>query len=389
MEKIELKDLNCTDYGEYKVYENNKVKLVRSKDYNYNFDKENGKFISWADKLKNDAEFCKYGPNILDMEWSTICNGIGNPKKYNPQSPYNTCTPCSFCYKTNSGCGTNMSLETYKKILSKLPKTICQIAGGIGNIDSNPDLWDILEYTRSQGIIPNITINGWHLTDEYAEKLAKVCGAISISKYSPKDVCYNAVEKLAKFKNKEGYTLRQVNIHQLIAHETIKGCLEVIDDKLNDKRLENLNHIVFLTLKEKGDRNTMHVPTCEDYKTVVEYAIKNNISIGSDSCGSGTLYQVYKNLGLENQVKNCIISCESFGIESAYINVDGKYFPCSFAEGVGEWQDGLDVLNCEDFMKDIWYNSLLNKYRELSIKTKDCNGCRKCLVYPNVNICDK
>ena len=387
MKKLET--LKCTDCGDYKIFENDRVKLVRSEEYNYNFDKVDGRFISWADKIENDAEFCKYGPNIIDCEISTICHGIGNPKMYDINNPYKTCNVCSWCYKALTSNGKNMSLDTVKKIINKIPKTVCQIAYGVGSIDTNPELWDILEYTRSQGIIPNITINGWNLTDEYAEKLAKVCGAISISKYSPKDVCYNAVEKLAKFKNKEGYTLRQVNIHQLIAHETIKGCIEVIDDKLNDKRLEGLNNIVFLTLKEKGDRNTMHIPTCEDYKKVIEHAIKNNIPIGSDSCGSGSLYQVYKNLGLENQVKNCIISCESFGIESAYINVDGKYYPCSFAEGVGEWQDGLDVLNCEDFMKDVWYNPLLNKYRELSIKTKDCNGCRKCLVYPNVNICDK
>lgn len=384
-----LKDIKVQNYDNYKIYENEYLKLMRSKEYNYNFNKINGVFMSWGENLKLDSEYCIFGPNILDMEWSTICHGIGNPNKYDIKDPYNTCTPCSFCYKSNTGCGKNMSLDTYKKILSKLPKTICQIAGGIGDIDSNPDLWNILEYTRSQGIVPNITINGWNLTDEYAEKLAKLCGAISVSKYSPKDVCYNAIEKLSKFKNKDGYTLKQINIHQLIAHETIKGCIEVIDDKMNDERLKGLNSIVFLTLKEKGNRNTMHVPTPEDYKTVIEHAIKSNVSIGSDSCGSGILYQVYKELGLEEQVKDCIISCESFGIESAYINVDGRFYPCSFAEGVGEWKDGIDVLNCDDFIKDVWYNPLLNKYRKLSIKTKDCNGCRKCLVYSNVNICDR
>lgn len=380
--------LKCVNYGDYSIYEDNTIKLLRSKDYNYNFNKKNGMFVSWGDKPENDTEFCKYGPNILDMEWSTICNGIGNPKLYDINEPYKTCKPCSFCYKTNTGCGKNMTLETYKKILNKLPKTICQIAGGIGNIDGNPELWDILEYTRSQGIIPNITINGWNLTDEYAEKLAKLCGAISVSKYAPKDVCYDAVEKLSQFKNKDGYTLKQINIHQLISHETMNGCLEVINDKLNDKRLKDLNSVVFLTLKEKGGRNTLHTPTYEDYKTVIEYSIKNNISIGSDSCGSGALYQVYKDLGLENAVKDVIISCESFGVESAYINVDGKFYPCSFAEGEGEWKEGIDVLNCNDFIQDVWLNPLLDKYRKISICNKDCNGCRKCLIYPKVNIID-
>ena len=47
--------LNVVDMGDYTIYENDRVKLVRSKDYNYNFNKENGEFISWADKLENDA----------------------------------------------------------------------------------------------------------------------------------------------------------------------------------------------------------------------------------------------------------------------------------------------------------------------------------------------
>ena len=100
---MEIKKMNCTDFGEYKVYEDDKYKLIRSKDYNYNFNKENGMFISWADRPENDAEFCKYGPNIIDMEISTICNGIGNPNKYNPKNPYDTCKSCSFCYKSLQG----------------------------------------------------------------------------------------------------------------------------------------------------------------------------------------------------------------------------------------------------------------------------------------------
>lgn len=378
--------LNVVDMEDYTIYENDRVKLVRSENYNYDFDKKTGLFVSWGDRLKNNVEFCEFGPNLVDIEWSTICHGIGNINQYTKEEPYKTCKPCSFCYKTNSKCGINMSLDSYKRILSKLPKTVCQIAGGIGDIDSNPDLWDILEYTRSQGIIPNITINGWNLTDEYAQKLAKNCGAISVSKYYPKDVCYNAVQKLSQFKDKEGYALKQINIHQLISQETIKDCIDVIDDKSRDERLCKLNHIIFLTLKEKGERNRLHTPKKEEYQKVVKYAIENNISIGADSCGSGILYQVYKDLGLEDLVKNSVISCESFGIESAYINVNGHYFPCSFAEGIGEWTQGIDILKCEDFVKDVWFNPLLDKYRKISIKTKDCNRCRKCLIYSNVNI---
>ncbi len=47
-------------------------------------------------------------------------------------------------------------------------------------------------------------------------------------------------------------------------------------------------------------------------------------------------------------------SCESFGIFSSYINVDGDYYPCSFCEGEKDWKEGISVLDCESFNKDIW-----------------------------------
>jgi hypothetical protein len=68
--------------------------------------------------------------------------------------------------------------------------------------------------------------------------------------------------------------------------------------------------------------------------------------------------------------------CESFGMFSCYINVEGKYFPCSFSEGEDDWKEGIDLLTCTDFIKQIWYHPLVNKYRQLMIDTR-----RKCPIF--------
>jgi hypothetical protein len=107
-----------------KITENNEWKLVRSENYNYNFNKKSGLFMRWGKTKNDDPEFSPYGPEILDIEISTICHGANG-------------IPCSFCYKSNTAKGHNMSFETFKKILDKLPKTIGQIAFGLGDLASS------------------------------------------------------------------------------------------------------------------------------------------------------------------------------------------------------------------------------------------------------------
>ena len=79
-----------------------------------------------------------------------------------------------------------------------MPKTLCQVALGVGNIDANPDLYKIMQHCRDNGVVPNITINGARMNDYHYEMLAKLCGAVSVSKYHDKNFCYNAVEQLLK-----------------------------------------------------------------------------------------------------------------------------------------------------------------------------------------------
>lgn len=338
------------------------IKTVRSKGYNYNFDYKTGLFVRWGKTQQDDPLYSPFGPEIADIEISTVCNGLGKP--------------CSHCYKSNTGCGENMSFDTFKKLFHKLPKNLTQIAFGIGDIDANPDLFKIFEYCRTNeynSVVPNVTINGYKLTDSIAQKLAKYCGAVAVSRYNPKDCCYDAVKKLTDL----GMT--QVNIHMLVSEETYENCLEVLKDTKSDPRLEKLNAVVFLTLKPKGKRNHYRsVTDLEKYKNLINMAFKNKVRIGFDSCFAPLFLEVVKNYPNYKSLEILAEPCESM-LFSIYINTEGKTSPCSFTEGeVG--YEGLDVVGCKDFKTDIWNHPTTKAFREKLLNNK-CGSCRGCPAF--------
>ena len=112
-----------------KLFDNEKVKIFRSDEVNYNFAKETWFMATWGTTLKDDPDYSPYGPFILDIEVTTICKGPNGKL-------------CEFCYKSNTPNGKNMSFDTFKKIFDKLPKCLSQIAIGADSYaTSNPELF--------------------------------------------------------------------------------------------------------------------------------------------------------------------------------------------------------------------------------------------------------
>jgi MoaA/NifB/PqqE/SkfB family radical SAM enzyme len=356
MNKTEIKLINGDQAF---VVEDANVKILKSESYNYLFNKSNGYFCRWGKTQEEDGDFELGLPEIADIEISTICSGVG--------------TPCKFCYKSNTSKGENMSLETFEKLFSKLPPTITQVAFGIGDIDGNPDLWNIMEHCRKNGVVPNVTINGARMTTEYFDNLAKYCGAVAVSVYD-KELTYDAIKELTD------RGMRQINIHFMISEQTIDKAYEVINDMKVDQRLKSMNAIVFLSLKTKGNaKNGFQQLSQEKFNALSEYAIDNNVSIGFDSCSS---FKFFRSLDENKKItesfrKNmyeCVEPCES-SVYSSYINTEGKYFPCSFCENVDGWT-GIDVLGANDFLQDVWYNPKTIEFRK---KLLDCK--RDCPIY--------
>ena len=332
------------------------IRVCKTDGYNWIFDTQNGNFARWGKTKEDDPTHSPVGPEILDIEVSTVCSGP-------------TGIPCSHCYKSNTPNGQNMPLEMFKEILDKMPKNLTQIAFGIGDIDANPDLLKMFEYCRSKNIIPNVTINGSRMTPGWYDRLAELCGAVAVSRYPTYWICYNAVKELTS------RGMKQVNIHMMTSKETYLDCFQLIDAKMRDERLKDLNAIVFLLMKPKGNRNKhTQLTNLEDYGKLIKYALDKDVAIGFDSCSAPYVVECLKDHPNFDEIDMSIEPCESFGMFSSYINVKGEYHPCSFCEGAHpDWINGIDVVNCKNFLDDIWFSPLVNKWRQISLqKNREC-----------------
>jgi len=342
------------------IVDNKDIKILKSPDYNFYFDKKSGLFCRWGKTEDDDGDINLSLPEIIDMEISTTCHGIDKP--------------CKFCYKSNTSKGEYMTFETFKKVFSKLPPTITQLAAGIGDIDANPDMWKIFAYCRKQGVIPNVTINGARMIPEYFDNLAKYCGAVACSVYD-KELTYNAIKELTD------RGMSQINIHFFLSTETETLAYEVLNDIQNDPRLKKMNACVFLSLKKKGNAKTGFTQLSQEkFNDLCKFAISKNIKIGFDSCSSDKFFKYLdsdKSLTEEfkKQMDQCIEKCES-SIFSAYISCSSQYFPCSFCEGTKGWEKGIDIINCKDFITDVWQNPKTIAFRK---KLLSCN--RNCTIY--------
>lgn len=332
-------------------------KLFTSPEANYVFNLKTGTMASWGRTVKEDPEVFP-APNILDMEVTTSCSHM-----------------CPFCYKSNNPNGKNMSFETFKKIFDILPKSLTQIAFGADyDLSSNPDLWKMMEYAREHEVIPNVTAG--YVSEETADLLAQYCGAVAISRYESKDKCYDSIKRLTD----RGMT--QVNMHYMISEETFDRCMETLEDIKSDPRLEKLNAIVMLSLKQKGRGTGYHCLSQDKFNQICSKAREYNIGLGFDSCSSLKAYRAFAD---RPEVRDSIIPCEA-ARESSYINVDGVYFPCSFCEGEGEWKTGLNVLDCtgpDDFLDKVWKHEKTVKFCSALSKTEtdNCEKCRHCPIF--------
>lgn len=338
---------------------------------------QTGHFMRWGEKYEDDPTWAPV-PEILDLELSTICSGI-------PSKGSSIPAPCKHCYRSNKPIGKNMPFETFKKIIDKMP-FLTQMAFGIGDIDAHPDFLSCLEFCRSKNIIGNYTNNGYKLTESLVQGSVSLAGAVAVSSYvHNKDVAYDAVSAFTEEAKRQDKKDFQVNIHCLLSKETLDFCYEVVNDSLSDKRLKDLNAIVFLCLKKEGRGKSFEYVDRESYKKFIDFLLKKNIRFGQDSCSAPNLLSIVgKDPKMREVIEPCCASCFS-----SYIDVNACYYPCSFATN---HFDGIDVLE-GDFVKDVWMNEKTVSFRNKVIgSTSSCKcemssfGCRKCPIY-DVTLC--
>lgn len=171
------------------IAQEGKYRICRSKFYSYNMNMETGEFARWGITPEHDPKAAPF-PEILDLEVTEICNGPNNK-------------PCSFCYHSNVGHrGRNMTLNQFKNIIDKMPFLTQCALGADAHGTTNPDMFAMMDYARSKGIIPNLTIA--QISDEVADKLVSVAGAVAVSvyKHAGVDIAYDSIKKLTDASSK-------------------------------------------------------------------------------------------------------------------------------------------------------------------------------------------
>lgn len=356
------------DNETFYVYESSKTKITTNcKDYNCGFNKYNGYTIKFGALLDDDPIMCKLGPEIMDLEISV--NGCPKVGGHN----------CKFCYKNNSDApATNMTFETFKRIVDSFPKCLNQIAFGITGTQTNPDFPKMLRYCRELGIIPNYTMSGADLNDDIINVTKECCGAVAISCYEHnKELCYNTIAKLA-----EKAPNVHVNMHIVLSRDTLNHVMDVLRDLRRTKRvlvfdrsnmtikstwvcenekLKTLRNIVFLRIKPVGRASKLDTTIpLSIFEQVMNYCNENHISYGFDSCSAPDIERILRKQCREELCQYCE-SCES-GRFSSYISVAGEYWHCSFAERDPRIEP-IKVTDY-DFAADWWYSEKLNDFRK-------------------------
>jgi MoaA/NifB/PqqE/SkfB family radical SAM enzyme len=352
-----------------KILDNDAHKTVRSLGYNYDFDKTTGFFARWGYTKDQDPVWSPYGPEIADIEISSASTNDVNKQDDNTLITDGGCKgSCKFCYKSNHSNKTiHMPLHILTQILDKMPATITQIAYGITDVDAHPQLWDILRETRNRDVVPNITVNGKNITDSQCFYLSKYCGAVAVSvNENNKEEAYHTIKRLS-----QNYGMNQVNIHIVLAEDTIPFIKEVVNDIKTYEGLSKLNALVMLSFKDKSKTKCYSSITQSSYNALIDYCEEQSIKIGFDSCSAHLYKNKIKNHKNYEQLNQYIEPCES-GLFSIYINVFGEISPCSFSEGI---ENSISILENRSILH-IWNGKIMSDWRK-----KLLNNNRKCPIY--------
>ena len=315
------------------------TKVVESETYYYVFDKQTGYFVRWGE-TKDDDPVMAPGFEILDWEISTICDNN-----------------CRYCYKSNKSEGKTIDIVTFSEYLLRLKAMNpfwCQTAFGVGSLRYIPELGIILHKTRSAGIIPNITISCHETWQPGIEAIKTYCGACAVSNYH-----LDKTLSLADYLRSGHSRLAQVNVHQLLSKETLPDCFKLIQ-AVWDLQLQGNNPvtaIVFLWVKPKGRalENQYHPVSQNELNLLIETALERKIGIGFDSCSASFVLQNT----LMKRYTEYIEPCEST-LFSAYLDVDGIFYPCSFCADVCA---GVPIQQITS-IQDLWESEQYIAFRE-------------------------
>ena len=336
------------------------------------FDSSNGNYVRSGilDKDGKDTgidPFMASFPHLLDVGIMGHCeHGLSGK-----------CTLAGIqCYQSGGSLDrANMTLADFKTIADQCEGKVHQFAlGGRGDPDMHENFEEILAYSRSKGIVPNMTTSGYGLTEENAKIIAKYCGAAAVSWYR-NDYTYKAIEMLVA----AGVT---VNVHYVLGNDSIDEAIEILQA---GKLPAGVGRMIFLLFKPVGQGDYANVIPAGDRRIETLFSLMDNPEVtkivGYDSCCVPAL--VNNNKGIDPQSYD---SCEG-GRFSAYISADMKMTTCSF-----DRKETYAVSLRDSSIAQVWESAEFNQFRDnLRNACPDCGHKDICFggcpITPEIVLC--
>ncbi len=243
---------------------------------------------------------------------------------------------CNHCYMGSGERDTNeMDTETLKQALKKLQSIgVFHVALGGGEALLRPDLFEIAEYARDIGLVPNLTLSGHLITEKIAKKLA-VFGQVNLS--------IDGIDKSSTvFRNSKMFDLAdQALTHLVNAHvNTGINCVmgkhnfETIPKLFKYAKKKKVNEIEFLRLKPAGRGKDLYKKECTTYEQNIKlipllskYSKKYKIEAKIDCSFIPML--CYHNPPLDYLEKTATYGCEAGNVLIG-AKSDGRINGCSF-----------------------------------------------------------
>ena len=343
--------------------------LVRrhSRDYNFIADARTGFTFRWGRTEDENPRVAPW-PELVDISITNRCH-----------------KGCPGCYRDSRPDGSDMTQADWELTLNSLISPawgpVFQVAFGGGEPTLHPALPRMMADCRSQGIVPNYTTNGSHLSEEVLEATARFAGAVAVSWHGGggQSETLNAVRQ---FKEAQ---VEKVNIHFLLSNSTFAEALAILSDK-SDWALDGVNAIVFLTAKPKGRCPSSEVldytaPAFAEFLALLHNP-QCQTNLGIDPCLAPALIQ-HTDADLRD-----LDTCEG-AFFSLFIDEQLNVKPCSFA-------DDSFTYSLRSYSLDTIWGQLLEPYRQQTeaLTQNYCTHCRGigdcrgvCRFYPELYQC--
>ena len=339
-----------------------KANRYRSLGYTSFFDPDSGFFARVPDEGKPEPFWSPHGPELMDISITNWCD-MG----------------CTFCYKSSTRRGRHMSISDYKSVIDQAAEMgTFQVALGGGNPNQHPDFLEILEYTRSKGIVPNYTTNGRGLTQEILKVTASTCGAVAVSVYEPFDEAADAIQLLTAAGIK-------TNVHFILDAFSIDTAIEWL--KAPPEFLAPANALIFLNYKPSGrkifeERMLRNSARLDEFFSLATAPVAK-LKVGFDACCVSGLFA-------RTDASNALVDACDAGRFSLYVSEDMRVYPCSFQAALA---DG-DLLDETNSLHDIWMNSDNVRSFRSYFASDRCGGCSHrstcmngCPIFDDLVVC--